>query len=68
LVLFFKAASQPLLVHGIIPSQVQDFALAIVELRMVPVSAFLQTAEVPLDSGSAFQHIGFSPSLVLSIS
>lgn len=65
-VLFCKAASQPLLVHEIIPPQVQDFALAIVELHVVPVSLFLQPAEVPWDGSSAFQHIDFSPNLVSS--
>lgn len=48
-----QAASQTLgpqllLVHGVIPAQVQDFVLAFAELYEVPVCTFLQPANVPL--------------------
>ncbi|KAK4832711.1 hypothetical protein QYF61_025172 [Mycteria americana] len=53
-VLFCQAAfqlggPQHVLVHGIVPLQVQDFALPLVEPQEVPVSPFLQAVEIPLD-------------------
>ena len=40
---------QLIFVHGVIPPQVQYFALALVELHEIPVSPFLQPFKVPLD-------------------
>lgn len=42
---------QPALVHGVTPSQAQDFAHLTAELHEIPVSPLLQPDEVPL-SGS----------------
>ena len=42
---FQTVGRQHVLVHGVVPSQVQDFALALVELSEAPVSPFLQPLE-----------------------
>ena len=52
--LFCKAAfqpfgPQPILVHEVIPLQVQDFVFSFDGLHEIPVSPFLQPVEVPLD-------------------
>lgn len=54
-VLFCKTAFQtgvPLqvLVPGLVPPQVQDFSLALVELHEVPTDPLLQPVEVPLQT------------------
>ena len=53
-VLLYKDAFEPdslqhVLVQRVVPSQVQDFPLLLVELRDVPVRPFLRPVEVPLD-------------------
>lgn len=47
---FQLASLQSVLGHGIVPSQVQDLALPLVELHKVPLYSILQPVEVPLDS------------------
>jgi len=59
---FWKAAfqlgePQHILVPGADPPQVQDFALPLAELHEVPVSSFLQTAEVPLDGSTTLWSV-----------
>ena len=54
-VLFWRAAfhlvgSQCVLMHGVVPTQEQDIALAFVELHEVLVSSFLQPVKVPLST------------------
>ncbi|KAK4826285.1 hypothetical protein QYF61_007132 [Mycteria americana] len=49
------------LVSGLVPPQVQDFALHPVELYEVPVSPFLQPVQVPLDGSTTLWHISHSP-------
>jgi len=51
---------QPVLVHGIVPSQVQDF----LELWWVPVSAFLQPLEVLLNGSTIMWCMNFPLSFV----
>jgi len=56
------AASQqvsptPVLVHGVIPPQVQDPALALVELHEVPLCPALQPVQVLLNGSTAFWFI-----------
>lgn len=56
-ILFCKAAFwtvdfQHVLVAGVIPQQVQDFALLIVELYEVPVSPFLQAVNTEIFTAS----------------
>ncbi|GAB0186707.1 ectonucleotide pyrophosphatase/phosphodiesterase family member 3 [Grus japonensis] len=64
-VLLCRAASQlaglqHLLVPGVVPPQVQDFALPLVGLHEVPVNPFLQPVEVPLDGSMTLWHISHS--------
>ncbi|KAK4831783.1 hypothetical protein QYF61_019096, partial [Mycteria americana] len=63
--LFCKAAfqlcsPQHLRVHGVVPPQVQDFALPLVELHEVPASPFLQPVQVPLDGSTTLWCISHS--------
>jgi len=63
-VLFCQAAfqlgdSQHTLVHGVVPDQVQDFAL-LVERNEVPVGPFLQPVKVPLDDSTTLWYISHS--------
>ena len=51
-VVYQLVSPQPILVLGVIPSQVQDSALPIVDLHEHPVGPFLQPAKVPLNSSS----------------
>jgi len=37
---------------GVVPPQVEDFALLVVELHEVPVSPFLQPVQAPLDGST----------------
>jgi len=51
-VLFCKAAFQPVIplhavMPGVVPPQVQDFALPLVDMHEVPVRLFLQLVEGP---------------------
>ena len=55
-----QLAHKPVLVHGVIPLQVQDFAFAFVELHEVPVSLFLQPVEVPLNGSMILWWISCS--------
>ena len=62
-VLFCKAAFQPVgpqhvLVDGVVPPQVQDFALPLVEQHEAPVSPFLQLVQVPLNGSTTLWCIG----------
>ena len=47
---FQLASPQHILVHGLVPPQVQDFSILRAELDDVPFSPSLQPVEVPLDS------------------
>lgn len=63
-VLFCRAAlqlgsSQPVLVR-VVPPQVQDFALSLVEHCEILVSPFLQPVKLPLDCNRIFGHISRS--------
>ena len=56
--LFCRAASctvspETVRLHGMIPSQAQDFALAFADLHEVPLSPFLQSVHIPLKSSPA---------------
>jgi len=44
----------------LIPPQMQTFALPVVEFNDVPVSLYLQPAEVPLDGGAPMWFIDCS--------
>lgn len=46
---FHPEIPQPLLGHGVITSQQQDFVLPFAELRVIPSSPFLQSVKVSLD-------------------
>ncbi|KAK4811750.1 hypothetical protein QYF61_005318 [Mycteria americana] len=64
-VLFRKAAFQlgrprHILLPGVVPPQLQDFALLHIELYEVPVSSFLQPGKVPLDVSTTFWHLSHS--------
>lgn len=50
---FYAVGPLPVLVPGIIPSQVQNLALLVVELREVPLSQLLQPVQVPLDGSTS---------------
>ena len=53
---------QPVLVPGVVPPEVQDFTLPLVEPREAPVSPFLQPVEVPLNAqppGVSATPLGF---------
>ena len=70
-VLFYKAAfqlgsPQHILVHGVVPPQVQDFALLLVEPHEVPVSPFLQPVQVPLDGSPTLWCVSRSSQFVSS--
>ncbi|KAK4830289.1 hypothetical protein QYF61_009492 [Mycteria americana] len=54
---FQLVCPQHVLVPGVVPSQVQDFALALVELHGAPASPFLQPVKVPLDGRTALWYI-----------
>ncbi|KAK4824703.1 hypothetical protein QYF61_017929 [Mycteria americana] len=47
-------------VHWVIPSQLQDFPFPFVELPEVPVSPFLQPVKVPLNGSTTIWHISHS--------
>ncbi|PKU42718.1 hypothetical protein llap_6967 [Limosa lapponica baueri] len=47
---------QPVLVHGVIPLQVQDPTLALVEFHQVPLCPTLQPVQVLLYGGTAFWY------------
>ncbi|KAK4811173.1 hypothetical protein QYF61_019804 [Mycteria americana] len=57
-----RTPRQPLhiLVHGVVPPQVQDFAPPLTELYEDPVSPFLQPVEVPLDGSTTLWCIHHS--------
>ena len=69
--LFCKAAfqsggSQCILVPGVVPAQVQDFAFLLAELCDCPVNAFLQLVKVPLDGSMTFWSVNRSTWFVSS--
>ncbi|KAK4818982.1 LOW QUALITY PROTEIN: hypothetical protein QYF61_022649 [Mycteria americana] len=57
---FQLSSPQNILVHGVVPPQVQDLALLLVEVHEVPVSPFLQPVEVPLDGSMTLWCISHS--------
>ncbi|KAK4831590.1 hypothetical protein QYF61_018350 [Mycteria americana] len=64
-ILFYQAAfqlggPQCLLVPGVIPSQVSDLALLLIELHEVLASPFLQPVKVPLDASTTLWCISHS--------
>lgn len=68
-VLFRKAVSQSanpqsVLLHSFIPSQMQDFVFAFVELCEIPVRPFLQAVKVPLNSSDCAPQLGVICTLV----
>jgi len=54
---------KPVLVHGVVPPQVQDPALALVELHQVPLRLTLQPVQVTLNGSTAFRCIYHSSQL-----
>ena len=44
---------QHVLVPGVVPLQVQDFAVLFVELHEIPLSPVLQPVQIPLDGSTA---------------
>ncbi|KAK4830703.1 hypothetical protein QYF61_012872 [Mycteria americana] len=57
---FQLGGPQYILVPGVVPAQVQDFVLLLVELHEVPVGLFLLPVEVPLDGSMTFWCISHS--------
>ncbi|KAK4832039.1 hypothetical protein QYF61_020554 [Mycteria americana] len=57
---FQLAGPQHILVPGVVPSQVQDFALFLVELHEIPVGPLLQPVEVPLNGSTVIWCISHS--------
>ncbi|KAK4827979.1 hypothetical protein QYF61_022681 [Mycteria americana] len=49
---FAAGWSQHVLVHGVVPRQVQNLAFSFTEVHKVPVSSFLQPVQVPLDGST----------------
>ncbi|PKU44305.1 hypothetical protein llap_5392 [Limosa lapponica baueri] len=49
-----QVSSQPVLVKGVIPPQVQHPTLAFIEVHQVPLCPTLQPVQVSLDGGTAF--------------
>jgi len=47
-------------VHGVVPLQLQDPALALVKLYQVPLCPTLQPVQVSLNGSTAFQRISYS--------
>jgi len=73
---FQTVCLQPILMYGVIPSQVQTFALPLVELHEITFCPFLQTVEVPVNSSTiktvratgstaGVQQLPFSPLKVI---
>ncbi|KAK4826730.1 hypothetical protein QYF61_010983 [Mycteria americana] len=60
---FQLGVPQHILEHGIVPPQVQDFALSLDELHEVPVSPFLQPVQVPLDVSTTLWCVSHSSQL-----
>lgn len=56
----FSVASQSVLMHGVVSSQVQNFVLLLVECHEVSVGSIFLFYKVPLDSSSANQHVNYS--------
>ena len=54
---FHLVSPQPLLGHGVITSQGQDFALPFYELHVIPASPFLQPVKVPMDDSMTLRCI-----------
>ena len=50
-------ALQHVLVHGLVPPQVQDSVILLVDLHEVPVSPFLQRDKVPLDGSTTLWRV-----------
>jgi len=51
---FQQVHPKPVLVHGVVPPQVQDPALALVELHQVPLCPTFQPVQVTLNGSTAF--------------
>ena len=49
---FQLVGSQPVLVPGVIPTQMQDFAFSLVELREIPLILIIQSVKVPLNGNT----------------
>jgi len=52
-------------VHGVIPPQVQVFALPLVELHEAPDSPFLWPVKVPLNGSTTLWHISQSSQFLI---
>jgi len=55
-----QVSLEPVLVRGIVPPQVQDPTLSLVELHQVPLCPTLQRVQVSLDGSTVFQCIHHS--------
>lgn len=55
-----EVSPQPVLVHGAVPSQMLNPALAFVEFQKVPLCPSLQPVQILLDGSTALQGIGYS--------
>ena len=55
-----QVSPEPVLMHGVIPPQVQDLALALVELHWFPLCPTLQPVQISLKGSTAFQCISHS--------
>lgn len=64
--LFQLASPQHILVHGLVPPQVQDFSILLAELDDVPFSPFLQPSEVPPGSRTSSCVSATPPSFLSS--
>ncbi|CAM9285466.1 unnamed protein product, partial [Bubo scandiacus] len=54
---FHLSGPQHIVVCGVVPPQVQDYALLFLELHEVLVIPFMQPVEVPLDDSMTLWHI-----------
>lgn len=64
---FRSVCPEAVLVHGVIPSQVQDLAFACAEFHWVLVCSFLQTGGFPLKGNPSTHHILLASTKLLKI-
>ena len=69
-VLFHRAAPNPfipqaLLILGLAPTQVQDPALGLVELRDIPMRPLLELAQLPLDGTPSLRRVSRTTQLAV---
>lgn len=56
-----QGSSQPVLLHGVVQSQEEDFAFVLAEHRDVPTEQFLPLVQIPLNHSSVLQHVELLP-------